>query len=88
VAEFTLLGDASCIRPDGMETNLATMTDYVYFRDNPAGPYRELWYHGYGCRSWLVVERDTRTHAIAWVKLAREAALMRGVHAQANGGVA
>ncbi len=41
------------------------MTDYVYLRDNPAGAHRELWYHGAGCRSWLVVARDTRTHQIA-----------------------
>ena len=46
--------------------------DYVYLRDNPAGPHRELWYHGSGCRAWLVVTRDTRTHAILAVTL-REA---------------
>jgi sarcosine oxidase subunit delta len=38
--------------------------DYVYFRDNPAGPLDELWFHGAGCRSWLHVLRDTRTHDI------------------------
>ena len=38
--------------------------DYVYLRDNPAGLHQELWYHGGGCRSWLVVTRDTRTHDI------------------------
>jgi sarcosine oxidase subunit delta len=27
--------------------------------------HRELWQHVYGCRRWLVVTRDTRTHAIA-----------------------
>ena len=36
--------------------------DYVYNRDNPAGPHREYWYHAAGCRSWLVVTRDTRSH--------------------------
>ena len=39
----------------------AALFDYVYLRDNPAGAHRELWYHGAGCRAWLVVTRDTRT---------------------------
>jgi sarcosine oxidase subunit delta len=26
--------------------------------------HQELWYHGGGCRSWLVVTRHTRTHDI------------------------
>jgi methylglutamate dehydrogenase subunit B len=38
--------------------------DYVYLRDNPCGPIDELWYHGAGCRSWLKVRRNTRTHDI------------------------
>ena len=41
--------------------------DYVYLRDNPAGPHHELWYHAAGCQTWLVVERDTRTHEISSV---------------------
>jgi sarcosine oxidase subunit delta len=43
----------------------------VYLRDNPAGPCRELWFHAAGCHSWLVVERDTRTHEIRSVTFAR-----------------
>jgi heterotetrameric sarcosine oxidase delta subunit len=42
----------------------AAWVDYVYFRDNPAGPLDELWYHGAGCRSWFHVLRNTRTHEI------------------------
>jgi sarcosine oxidase subunit delta len=30
----------------------------------------ELWYHGFGCRSWLRVKRDTRTHEILGVEYA------------------
>jgi len=45
----------------------------VYIRDNPAGSHQELWYHGFGCRGWLRVTRDTRTHAIAAASLAIEA---------------
>jgi methylglutamate dehydrogenase subunit B len=37
----------------------------VYLRDNPAGVNRELWQHVRGCRRWLVVTRDTRSHAIS-----------------------
>jgi sarcosine oxidase subunit delta len=48
--------------------------DYVYIRDNPAGPMRELWYHAQGCRNWIVVTRDTRTHEIFGAVLARDAA--------------
>ncbi|MDA8250582.1 MAG: sarcosine oxidase subunit delta [Rhodospirillales bacterium] len=40
---------------------------HVYLRDNPAGPHRELWQHVHGCRRWLVVTRDTGSHAIAAV---------------------
>jgi heterotetrameric sarcosine oxidase delta subunit len=66
-AEFSYLGDATPRRPDtavaGAEID-AALFDYVYLRDNPAGRLREYWYHGAGCHSWLVVERDTRTHQI------------------------
>ena len=73
--EFTYLGDDTLKRPRGMDVPLAAMTDYVYLRDNPAGLHSELWYHGMGCRSWLVVARDTRTHRIDTVALARDVAL-------------
>ena len=75
--EFSLLGDAKPVRPEGMDTSATAMTDYCYLRDNPAGPYQELWYHGFGCRSWLVVSRNTRTHAISRVACARDVARAR-----------
>jgi sarcosine oxidase subunit delta len=43
--------------------------DYVYLRDNPAGPFQELWYHSSGCHAWIVVTRDTRTHVISGARL-------------------
>lgn len=65
VREFTYLGDATVARPDPAAANaLERFVEYVYVRDNPAGPHREFWYHGSGCQSWLVVSRDTRTHEI------------------------
>jgi heterotetrameric sarcosine oxidase delta subunit len=64
VQEFTYLGDAGERRPHGMETSEAAMVDYVYLRDNPRGAHEELWYHGAGCHAWLIVRRNTLTHAI------------------------
>jgi sarcosine oxidase subunit delta len=78
--EFTYLGDASLIdRPDGMADGAApAFYDYQYLRDNPAGMHRELWFHEQGDRSWLVVTRDTVTHEITSVELARDVARLRG----------
>ena len=68
VQEFSYLGDAGPQRPEGAHATQTQMIDYVYFRDNPAGPHRELWHHEAGCRAWLVVSRDTRNHVIAAVE--------------------
>ena len=78
--EFVYLGDASLIdRPDWQAPNaLDRFHDYAYLRDNPAGLHRELWYHEQGDRSWLVVTRNTVTHEIAAVELARDVARQRG----------
>ena len=57
--EFAYLGDASAIRPDPDSADaLEQFTTYVYLRNNPAGPHRELWYHAAGCHAWLTVTRD------------------------------
>ncbi len=79
-AEFVYLGDAAMIdRPDGLADGaLDDFHDYAYLRDNPAGLHRELWYHEQGDRSWLVVTRDTLTHEIMSVELARDVARQRG----------
>lgn len=78
--EFIYLGDASLIdRPDAEAPDaLDRFHDYLYLRDNSAGRHRELWYHEQGDRSWLVVTRDTLTHEILGVELARDVALSRG----------
>jgi sarcosine oxidase subunit delta len=81
--EFIYLGDATVVRPDGDpsvpldEAVRKNWVDYVYVRTNPAGPHRELWQHVSGCRAWLVVTRDTRSHEILSVEPAREVALAR-----------
>ncbi len=78
--EFTYLGDAALIdRPDWQaEDAVDRFHDYLYLRDNPAGSHRELWFHETGDRSWLVVTRDTTTHEITSVELARDVARARG----------
>jgi sarcosine oxidase subunit delta len=74
--EFLYHGDATVRRPrDGGAAPAEAWTDYVYLRENPNGPHRELWYHGAGCRAWLVVTRDLRSHEILGVAAARDVAL-------------
>ena len=69
--EFSYLGDATVRRPDPAKPDAArAFHEYVYLRDNPSGAHRELWYHGGGCRKWLVVTRNTRTHEIGEVRFA------------------
>ena len=65
-------------RPDGMTASAEEMHDYMYLRDNPAGEHRELWYHEQGDRSWLVVTRNTLTHEITQVEMARDVARKLG----------
>ena len=69
IEEFRYATDATLVRPP-MDAPLADYVDYVYMRDNIAGPQLELWYHVAACRQLLKVERDTRTHAILSVAVA------------------
>ncbi len=48
----------------------ARFHDYLHIRDNVEGANGELWSHEFGCRAWLQVVRDTRTHDILSVNLA------------------
>jgi heterotetrameric sarcosine oxidase delta subunit len=68
--EFSYLG-AAVSRPSA-EASQPEFFEAVYLRDNPCGRHRDLWYHAVGCRSWLVVTRDTRTHEILAVEFANE----------------
>jgi sarcosine oxidase subunit delta len=71
-AEFSYRGDATLSRPNASGDRAiddAAMFAYVYLRDNSVGPHREFWYHGHGCRSWLIVTRDTASHDISDVRL-------------------
>lgn len=65
--EFHCAGEP-VTRPDPEQADDAAWAEYLYMRDNPKGVTRELWHHLHGCRRWLVVERDTVTHAILAVR--------------------
>ena len=63
--EFAYGGDATLARPADPEALTdAEWTAYLYMRDNPRGAHREHWFHRYGCRRWITIERDTLTHRI------------------------
>lgn len=71
--EFYYHGDALALdRPAG-DAGLEAWDDYLHNRDNPAGETRDLWFHEAGCGAWLVVERNTVTHAVMNVTLAEKA---------------
>jgi len=78
-SEFVYMGDAKLIdRPDPETATDEDWHDYAYLRDNPAGKLQELWFHEGGDRSWLVVTRDTVTHEITFVEMARDVARSMG----------
>ncbi len=70
--EFTVLGAADPVRP-APDAPLPDWVAYVHERENRRGTHRELWHHQAGCRAWLIVERDTMSHAVIGVRAAREA---------------
>ena len=63
IEEFSYFGDATVTRPT-LDSPPEAWVDYVYLRENPAGPHSELWYHASGCRQFIKIRRDTRTHEI------------------------
>lgn len=62
--EFTYQGDGNRSRPSLAGTSIDEYNAYVYDRENPAGQHRELWQHTGGCRSHVLVTRDTTNHKI------------------------
>lgn len=63
--EFSFLGAAGLIRPDPVASDAQKQFhDYVHIRENTAGVATELWLHAHGCRTWIVVTRNTLTHEI------------------------
>ena len=76
--EFSYKGAAVALDRPATEDWSAEWDDYLHNRENPAGETRDLWQHAAGCGAWLVVTRDTVTHAMTEVALAREAARGKG----------
>jgi methylglutamate dehydrogenase subunit B len=72
VSEFTYQGDGNRTRPDPAATDQAEWNAYVYDRRNPAGEHHEIWQHSGGCRAHLAVTRNTLTHKISDVAMARD----------------
>ncbi len=65
--EFSVLGASDPERPPAGADEAAWVA-YVHLRENRAGEHQEFWHHTHGCRVWLVVARDTMTHAILRVQ--------------------
>lgn len=70
--EFTYLGDAVALDRPAPEAGAEAWHAYIHLRDNPAGDTRDLWYHD-PCQSWLLVRRNTLSHAVHSVELAEAA---------------
>lgn len=65
-SDFSYGGEAGIKRPQDPDAlSDADWADYLFYRSNPRGAYRELWNHALGCRRWFIVERDTVTYAIS-----------------------
>ena len=70
--EFTYQGAAEIIaRPDRAAGD-DVWAAYLHDRDNPAGDTTDMWYHD-PCGAWIVVDRNTLSHAISGATLAAEA---------------
>ncbi|MFH9001892.1 sarcosine oxidase subunit delta, partial [Streptomyces afghaniensis] len=72
-AEFHYGGQAHVPYPQ----DPSSLTDeewarYLFFRDNPRGPFAERWTHTAGCRRWFNAVRDTSTNEILTVYRAGE----------------
>ncbi len=70
--EFHYLGCAVYLDRPGPQAPPEAWEDYLHLRDNPAGETRDLWQHAAGCGAWLVVGRNTLSHAVLSVRLASD----------------
>ena len=71
--EFYCRGAAVALERPEPDAGAAAWDEHVFLRDNPAGETRDLWYHADGCGAWIVVTRDTVSHAVRDSRLAVEA---------------
>ncbi len=66
-SEFRYIGEQGS-RPDPNQTTPAAWRSYLYMQSNEAGWVAETWWHGSGCRRYLVVERDTVTNELRTIQ--------------------
>ncbi len=71
--EFYYQGDALALSRPAPDAGAEAWDDYLHNRENLAGDIRDMWFHEAGCGAWLVVERNTVTHAVHAVTLAGSA---------------
>ncbi|MEM8878653.1 MAG: sarcosine oxidase subunit delta [Pseudomonadota bacterium] len=69
--EFTYCGDATVKYP-ALDADQDAWYEAVFERRNPSGPHTEYWHHTAGCRRYIIVERDTRTHEVFGARLPHE----------------
>ncbi len=66
--EFSYGGQAHVAYPaDPASLDDVSWAEYIFFRDNPNGWFRERWVHTAGCRMWFNLVRNTVTNEIAAV---------------------
>ena len=74
--EFIYAGSAEVSRPPADATP-DMWQDFVHQRLNRAGIIHEYWQHSYGCRSVLIVQRNSLTHEITDVQFAQKAGVQK-----------
>ncbi len=84
--EFTCRGGAEALDRPAPDAPDEAWDSWLHLRENRAGRTRELWQHSGGCRAWLLVERDTLTHALYRVRDIALAGRGQGGRGRAKGG--
>ena len=69
--EFTYQGAAEILERPSLEVGNDDWADYLHLRENPAGETKDMWYHD-PCGTWIVMHRDTVSHAVHGGELASE----------------
>lgn len=70
--EFYYGGHALALGRPAPDAGSQVWDDYIHNRDNPSGDTQDLWYHE-SCGAWVVVDRNTVTHAVTGTILAEKA---------------
>jgi heterotetrameric sarcosine oxidase delta subunit len=85
VSEFRHVGERRS-RPDPETASLEVWRAYLYEQHNVAGWSAESWYHSFGCRRFISVERHTVTNEVRAVEQHPEAGQAAAGSASADSG--